>query len=414
MKTIRLGDYADIQISNIDKKSKESEQEVRLCNFLDVYKNWAITKKMIPEFMVATASNNQIAKFQLKKGQVAITKDSETRDDIGVATYIANNLDDVVLGYHCALISPDNVNIDGSYLNAVLHSPYAQKYFEFNASGSGQRYSLTADVIEDFPVPYFDIDTQKQIGLTLDIIDAKIALNNSIFSDLETLAKEIYDHWFVQFDFPDENGKPYKSSGGRMVWNEELNREIPEGWVVKPFKTISDFIMGQSPKSDSYNLNHDGLPLINGAVELTKDGIFIEKYTTAYTRTSDVNDWLFCIRATLGNINLSDGVYCLGRSVAAARTKDDTFHEYVYFNLLDMISYREKGLSGSIIIGFTKNDILEYPIIVPPKRIIKNFHESISDSFKQKTICRSENRQLTPLRDFLLPMLMNGQIKIDP
>ena len=90
-------------------------------------------------FMLATARPNEISKFQLRKGQVALTKDSETRDDIGISTYIADDFDDVILGYHCALITPNKDILDGRYLNALMHTDYAKKYFAFNASGSGQR-----------------------------------------------------------------------------------------------------------------------------------------------------------------------------------------------------------------------------------------------------------------------------------
>ena len=237
MRMVPLKDLAKVDISNVDKKVKDGEKEVVLCNFVDVYRNWAITKEMRPSLMCATANQAQIERFSIHAGQVAITKDSETRDDIGVATYIADEIDDGVLGYHCALITPDESILLGKYLNIILHSPYAQKYFEANASGSGQRYTLTNEIIERFPVPLVDISIQSDFGNLCSNIDAKIANNTSICSDLEAMAKLLYDYWFIQFDFPDENGKPYKSSGGKMVWNEKLKREIPEGWGVT---TIGD------------------------------------------------------------------------------------------------------------------------------------------------------------------------------
>ena len=104
-KKYKLGDIAEILISSIDKKSKEGESPVRLCNFVDVYHNWAITADMVSNFMESTTSEKNIDRFSLKKGYVAFTKDSETRDDIGVPTYIAEDLDNTVLGYHCALVS---------------------------------------------------------------------------------------------------------------------------------------------------------------------------------------------------------------------------------------------------------------------------------------------------------------------
>ena len=184
MQIVNLGSLATIDLSNIDKKTKENEPAVRLCNFVDVYYNWAITSSMLPSFMKATATSKQIEKFSLRKGMVAITKDSETRDDIGISTYIADNLENVVLGYHCALIAPKEEKLNGKYLNAILHTKYAQKYFENNASGSGQRYTLTADIISNFPVPIIDLESQQRIGNIFSQIDAKIEVNNQINDNL--------------------------------------------------------------------------------------------------------------------------------------------------------------------------------------------------------------------------------------
>ena len=102
-------------------------------------------------FIITGLRPNEISKFQLRKGQVALTKDSETRDDIGISTYIADDFDDVILGYHCALITPQRNILDGSYLNAILHTKYAKKYFACNASGSGQRYALSVEALNSFP-----------------------------------------------------------------------------------------------------------------------------------------------------------------------------------------------------------------------------------------------------------------------
>lgn len=153
---------------------------MRLCNFVDVYYNWAITKEKAKSFMVASAKQTEIDKCSIGKGMVAITKDSETRDDIGVATYIADDFEDVLLGYHCALITPNPAVVDGKYLNAFMHTRYIQKYFENNASGSGQRYTLSNDTIGNIPVLIPSIEEQRTIGKVLADIDRKIELNKLI------------------------------------------------------------------------------------------------------------------------------------------------------------------------------------------------------------------------------------------
>ena len=187
LKKYKLGDIATVEISGVDKKIKDGESAVKLCNFVDVYYNWAITSEMVHKFMEATARANEIERFKLKRGQVALTKDSETRFDIGVSTYIADDFDNVILGYHNALITPDPDKLNGKYLNALLHADYARKYFANNASGSGQRYALSVDALNNFPVPLIPLEEQKRIGNIFSAIDQKIALNRAINHNLPTL-----------------------------------------------------------------------------------------------------------------------------------------------------------------------------------------------------------------------------------
>lgn len=184
MKKYRLKDIATVEISSVDKKTKESETNVRLCNFTDVYYNWAITKDKHDNFMEATANNKEISRFLFKKGQVALTKDSETRYDIGLATYIADDFEDVVLGYHCALITPYESKVVCCYLNAFLHSNMSRKYFANSASGSGQRYTLSIQTIEEMPILLPEIEEQKQIGKLFSNIDRKIEINRSLNHNL--------------------------------------------------------------------------------------------------------------------------------------------------------------------------------------------------------------------------------------
>ena len=191
LKKYKLADIAKIEISGVDKKTIEGEIPVRLCNFVDVYHNWAITKDKAEHFMLASAKQAEIDKCSIAKGQVAITKDSETRDDIGIATYFADDFDNVVLGYHCALITPDPTIVDGKYLNAFMHTKYIQKYFENNASGSGQRYTLSNSTINTIPVLLPSLTEQHTIGKVLADIDRKIELNKQINANLLLLVRSL-------------------------------------------------------------------------------------------------------------------------------------------------------------------------------------------------------------------------------
>ena len=183
----KLSDIATIELSGVDKKSIDGETPILLCNFVDVYYNWAITRNMQSPFMKASAKKAEINRFKLKKGQVALTKDSETRDDIGIPTYIADDFDNVILGYHNALVTPNANILDGKYLNALFHTDYAKKYFANNASGSGQRYALSVDALNSFPIYLPSKKEQECIGSIFSTIDRKIRLNQSINQNLHKL-----------------------------------------------------------------------------------------------------------------------------------------------------------------------------------------------------------------------------------
>lgn len=303
----------------------------------------------------------------------------------------------------------DSKKIYYKYLFAVLRSSFIQEKIANFHVGIAIPHFKKSDM-DNLLIPVPDMDIQKKIGDIYCELSEKIENNNKINTELESMAKTIYDYWFLQFEFPNEDGKPYKSSGGKMVWNEELKREIPEGWEVGQLNKLGDLLMGQSPKSESYNDNEIGYPLINGAAELQANKIEITKYTSEPTRVCKINDLLFCIRATIGNLRYSEAEYCLGRGVAAFTPKKSEYAEYAFDLLNNILEIYKKILTGSIIVGITKDDLSEKLIVIPNEAVIKKYSlilKPVHDKIRKN---QKENQELASLRDFLLPMLMNGQV----
>ena len=413
LKKYKLGEIATVEISGVDKKMTDGEKEIRLCNFVDVYYNWAITIAQHDSFMLATARPNEISKFQLKKGQVALTKDSETRNDIGIPTYIADDFEDVILGYHCALISPNKDILDGRYLNALLHTDYAKKYFACNASGSGQRYALSVETLNSFPVPIIPLHEQKQIGEIFSALDKKIELNRQINQNLEAMAKRLYDYWFVQFDFPNEEGKPYKSSGGKMVWNEKLRREIPKGWDNGILIDIANITMGQSPDGSSYNEVGEGMLFYQGSTDFGMRFPSVRQYTTAPSRFAKKGDILMSVRAPVGSINIANNDCCIGRGLSAINSKLGSM-THLYYILNDLrTTFDQRNAAGTTFGSITKEDLYSLPIISPSHEVIRAFDKICSPMFDRQMILGKEIDILTKQRDNLLPLLMNGQISVN-
>ena len=414
----KLGDIATVEISGVDKKTKDGEQEIRLCNFVDVYYNWAITTAQHDGFMFATARPNEISKFQLKKGQVALTKDSETRDDIGVPTYIADDFDDVILGYHCALITPNKDILDGRYLNALLHTDYAKKYFACNASGSGQRYALSVEALNSFPVPMIPLRNQERIGEIFSALDKKIELNRRINQNLEAMAKQFYDYWFVQFDFPNEEGKPYKSSGGKMVWNEKLKRNIPVGWHCGNLFEIAVFTNGLACQKFRPKDNEVPLPVIK--IREMHDGISVdtEKVTSNIPESVKVynGDVLFSWSASLEVMLWAYGLGGLNQHIFKVTSANDFPKSFYYFQLLDYIDvFKKVAEARKTTMGHITQDHLQQSTIAIPdnKDIAVRFEELISPIFEQVVKLHEEISYLIKQRDELLPLLMNGQVSVN-
>lgn len=427
MKMIKLGELADIRISNVDKKSKPGETPVCLCNFTDVYNNWAITSSHLHDLMKATANDQQIEKFSLQKGDVVITKDSETRDDIGMSAYIADDFSNVVLGYHCALIRPKKDLLNGKYLNAFLNSSTARKYFSNFASGSGQRYTLIDSSIKDIMIPVIPLEEQEKIGNVFSHIDAKIENNNIIIHSLEEMAHTIYDYWFLQFEFPNSDGKPYKSSGGKMVWNQTIKKEIPVFWKIRKIRDCIDHInTGLNPR-DNFVLNNGNIRYITvknitttGTIDFAGCDTINEETKRLINRRSMVSkgDILFASIAPLGRCFLVEETpddWEINESIFSIRPKSNMVSpEYLFMVFMSdsFVKKAEHSSTGSIFSGIRISTLEDMDIVVPDKNTMEKLSSVVAPIYLKKYFCSKENEKLHNERNYLLPLLISGQVQI--
>ena len=420
MNLSRLSDIANIEISGVDKKSVDGETPVRLCNFVDVYRNWAITQNLLKSFMIASAKETEIAKCSIHKGQVAITKDSETRDDIGISAYIADDFDDVLLGYHCALITPNEDILDGKYLNAFMHTSYIQKYFENNASGSGQRYTLSNETIFQIPILLPSLRVQKAIGNLLSNIDRKIELNRQINDNLEKMAKQLYDYWFVQFDFPDEIGRPYKSSGGEMVWNEKLKREVPACFDVMNLGNLCSFRNGINYTKDEVGSGYQIVNVRNiSSSNILLDGEDFDTITVPMAKAENYilnsRDIIIARSGCPGSARLllspTNTLFC--GFIICCSANDSGMRNYLTYCLKQLEGTKATTSGGSILQNVSQDTLKGLHIVVPTELIVKRFNEIIDLIFARMLNCLIENKTLTKQRDELLPLLMNGQASLN-
>lgn len=272
------------------------------------------------------------------------------------------------------------------------------------AQGSQTKF-LTMPILTGIGINDIDFDEQQEISQILASIDKKIELNKKINAALEAMAKLIYDYWFVQFDFPDSNGKPYKSSGGKMVYNEELKREIPEGWEVKQLSEISVIKAGgDKPKIVSEEISGNcTVPIYSNGI---KDyGLY------GYTDSAKITSPSITISAR-GTIGVS--FLRMKPFVPIIRLIVVTPNNQSYLKYLDeYLSTVNFENSGSVQKQLTAPQVSQMKIIIPPDCLLDKYTSTVTASVSKIEIIKDEIYELSMLRDWLLPMLMNGQVTVN-
>lgn len=274
------------------------------------------------------------------------------------------------------------------------------------------RASLNEEIFSYLDLLLPDYDEQVKAGDLLFLLIQKIDCNNRINAELEAMAKALYDYWFVQFDFPDVHGKPYKSSGGKMVYNATLKRKVPEGWEDKQLTQIANITMGTSPIGDSLNDIGEGVEFFQGSTDFGWQFPTVRQYTTQPVRMAKRGDILLSVRAPVGDLNVAHIDCCIGRGLAALNSKDgfDGFLFYVmqYFKTI----FDRRNGEGTTFGSITKDDLHSLPLAYPPTELLKEYDKVVS-KYNQMVFARSmESQQLAQLRDWLLPLLMNGQVTV--
>lgn len=320
---------------------------------------------------------------------------------------------DAHLGSNIAKIElAENCGYSEEFIYYFLKSDYGQKILLRDIQGAIQK-NITMKAIREVSLPDISIQEQNNIVSILKALDDKIQINNQINQELEVMAKTLYDYWFVQFDFPDQNGNPYKSSGGKMVYNPELKREIPEGWGVEKLGDISQYV---TEKVDSFELNienyvgTDNMIADMGGIELTTS---IPKSGTS-TKFSVGDILISNIRPYFKKIWLSDRTGGCSADVLCIRTNRIIPKEFVYATLArdDFFNYDVAGSKGSKMPRGDKKHIMEYPIVFE-FGIVEQYSEIVKPIYEAVHKNNNQNQELTQLRDWLLPMLMNGQVKVE-
>jgi type I restriction enzyme, S subunit len=367
----KLSNLVEILVSNVDKKTVENEPSVSLCNYMDVYTNEYITSKI--DFMKATASKSQLSKFIIREGDVMITKDSETPDDIGIASVSLEDFNDVICGYHLALLKPKKDKIFGRFLAKQLGQYQVNRQFANRANGS-TRYGLTLNVIETALIPYpASIDKQRKISGILSTCDTVIEQTQAAIAKYKAIKQGMLHDLFTRG--LDANGhlRPSYQDAPELYKESELGM-IPKEWEVKRLTEITTKIGDGIHTTPNYTESSDykfinGNNLENGIINITckTNSVSFEEYRK---HKIDLNDKtiLMSINGTIGNLAYyRNEKVILGKSAAYICCDNEVDVEYIYFLLSTsiLLKYFTDELTGSTIQNLSLASIRNTPILFP-------------------------------------------------
>lgn len=417
-----LSDLYDMS-SGLSSKKEQAGHGAPFVSFGTVFNNYFLPEEL-PDLMDTNEKEQQI--YSIKTGDVLITRTSETIDELAMSCVAVKDYPKATYSGFTKRLRPKREGIAyPKYMAFYFRSALFRKAVTNNAFMT-LRASFNEDIFTFLDVYLPDYDEQVRIGDMLYNIECKIQKNKEINDYLEEMAKTIYDYWFVQFDFPNENGKPYKSSGGKMV--NSNGHIIPESWTFcKVQDIISNICTGLNPR-DNFKLGTGDIKYItvknltpNGTLDFTGCDTIDESARTIVHNRSDIQigDILFASIAPLGRCYLIQSEptdWDINESVFSIRANTDIITPaflYLYFMSDAFIKHATSSSTGSIFKGIRINTLLETELCVPPLSVILKFEERLASIFPLKSKNYEEIQRLSNLRDWLLPMLMKGQATIE-
>lgn len=418
MAKYRIKDICDSNLLNIRNLSGDVS-----INYLDTS---SITHGVISEYQVLRLKDAPSrAQRMVSNGTIIY---SLVRPNLCHYGYIDRPIDNLVVSTGFITLNLKKSfrgTIDIKFLYLLLTQPSLTQYLHIIAQNAVSAYpSLTPSDIERLTFDFPEYDVQKRISSLFFDIDSKIALNREINRNLEAMARQLYDYWFVQFDFPDENGRPYKSSGGKMVWNEKLKREIPEGWRVVSVNDISESQRGVS--YDKTDISEEGIQVLRGnniennhyvsdsniviiPEELVSEEQHIKKYDIIMTMSSGSKEHVGkCMQFQ------SDSIHTFGAFLNRFRPTQHPHYLFLYLSS-PFFKLKVKSLcNGTGINNLTYQNFNDIVLTIAGEKIMKDFDSIVVDLYNQIGENESQIEYLTNQRDGMLPLLMNGQVSVTP
>ena len=356
---------------------------------------------------VSEADTKRLSKYILIEGDIVFSRVGSIDRNV----YVDKNHEGWIFSGRCIRVRADKNKVNPRYLSYYFKQNSFKKMM-MNLAVGATMPSLNTKIMNSIELDLLPRENQDKIANILSAIDDKIQINNQINQELEAMAKTLYDYWFVQFDFPDQNGNPYKSSGGKMIYNPELKREIPEGWGVENLFDIADVQYGYPFSTDYFNSIGEGVPVIRIRDILGND---ITNYSTEEVEDKykiNVGDVLIGMDGNFHmNYWIKEDCYLNQRVVKV--NSDKLPNMVLKYQIEPFIKLREKSVSRTTVGHLSDKDLKAINVILPRDKYLSSIFEKFESILENIIINQQQNQELTQLRDWLLPMLMNGQVKVE-
>jgi type I restriction enzyme, S subunit len=414
--------------SGISSTKEQAGHGSPFLSFSIVFNNY-----FVPEVLddLMDTSEKEQKTFSVQAGDIFLTRTSEIVDELAMSSVALKDYPNATFSGFLKRLRPTKSNVTyPKYMAFYLRSPLFRKTMTNNAVMT-LRASLNEAIFSYIDLLLPEYDEQVKAGDLLYVLNQKIELNNRINFELEAMAKTLYDYWFVQFDFPFDfaqgkpaaNGKPYKTSGGKMVYNPTLKREIPEGWTDGTLEDLGQIVGGSTPTTtEADNFCKDGTPWITPNDLSDNQG---KKYITR--GTTDVSEAgiksaslkkypkgtvLLSSRAPIGYMAIARNELTTNQGFKSFVPNKEYSSAFIYYTVNLSLKAITQYASGSTFKEVSASVLKTVKIVLPQKSVSEKYTAAVSDIFARQGILEQENEKLVTLRDWLLPILMNGQVTV--
>ena len=385
--------------SGISSTKEQAGHGSPFLSFSVVFNNYFLPDSLI-DLMDTTDGEKQ--KYSINEGDIFLTRTSETVDELAMSSVALKDYPEASFSGFLKRLRPvDKTIVYPKFMAFYLRSPLFRRTI-INNTVMTLRASFNEAMFSYLEIMLPDFDTQKKIGDFLYSLEKKKQINNQINQELEAMAKTLYNYWFVQFDFPDQNGKPYKSSGGKMFYHPELKREIPEGWGVESVGNLLDKVT-KAEKIENNSIEFVGrIPVIDQS----------QKYIAGFTNNENA-----LLQPQNGHVIFGDHTrvvkyinfdYARGADgTQVLISNNENISNVLLYHMIEDFDLSNYGYARHF--KFLKEKI----VIVPDKEVSSKFETQANVIYEKIKNNIFENLELTQLRDWLLPMLMDGQVKVE-